>query len=173
MIDSDAEYIDNVKARYGFDGWPGRERISALPRRRFALRVDALEGFTHEERVAIPGGRVSYTDYLRAPEEGLRLAVTVTDYDSALGAHEGLVFLLANCMAIQVPRAAEKGLDVGDVSFCGEVDSVIESVYFVRDSILVRIDNVGPRFVSVAPVARAIDEQIMTRAAEPRDEYAV
>lgn len=150
-----------VKERYEFSTWAGKtkgaaERVS----RGFLPRAEQIQGYTFERRVGIPGTSSQYTDYYRKQDNpAVRMAVTIYEYDSVLGAHERLVDLLAACTAPNLPRAESQGLDLGDIAFSGHGEEP-HALFFARQNVVVEVRSVGSTHVSVKELAEAIDRQI-------------
>ncbi|MFL6111946.1 MAG: hypothetical protein ACJ786_11420 [Catenulispora sp.] len=156
-----------VKRRYGFDGWPGRDgRTTAGP---FLPDHTSLAGLTLDRRVPFPGTRQAFIDHLNTGN-GARVALWIRRCDTVLAAHEALVEVLATSMAPRLPSCAERGVGpIGDVAFCGVTDPV-SAIYFTRGNVLVRVENIGPHPTPVASTAAEIDRQIRTTQREPESE---
>jgi hypothetical protein len=148
-----------VKRVHGFDSWPGRERPAHAGK--FQPALDRLSGLVHVERTALPGMRHAFIDQLEGGE-GTQVAVRVIQYASAADAHEGLVDVLERSMAPRLPSCAERGIELGDVCFCGYADP-IDVVMFVRGNVLVRVESVGTRPASVVEAASELDRQLAAR----------
>ncbi len=154
-MDEYDERREQVKERYGFASWLGREAAGPA---RFAADPHQLPRVRFEERVAMPGGR-TYIDYLTHEQPGGRIAVTIAGHADAVAAQEALIDVLAHSMALRLPSCGERGIEVGDVCFCTAGEPLLR-IYFVRVNVLVRVESVGEVPVSVTDVAAAVDAQI-------------
>ncbi|MBF0354016.1 MAG: hypothetical protein HQL43_02120 [Alphaproteobacteria bacterium] len=153
-----------AKERYGFASWPGGKFRSAAgeltPRRvLFAAQPERVKGMAFLVRKAVPGERNSYTDYYSLGSDEERISISIHEFSSDEDAREGLVNILSHCMAIALPRCADKGLTVGDIGFCG-LDDTVSSVFFVRQNVLVRVESVGRKRISVVEAAKEVDAQL-------------
>jgi hypothetical protein len=152
---------ETLKQAYGFAEWPGRDGTPAVGV--FLPEHEALEGLTLETRV--PLGTRAYVDRLAGPP-GNRVALWVHQFETAADAQEGLVDQLQSAMAPGLPRCAERGIEVGDVSFCGLADPV-DTILFTRGNVLIRVQSIGDEDVSVTDVAIEVDRQIAVRLRRP------
>jgi hypothetical protein len=82
--------------------------------------------------------------------------VKLFEHASVPEAHEALVDLLMSSMAPSLPPCAEVGVRAGDVCFASHGD-VQTGVMFARHNVVVHVQSIGGRAVSVAPFAAAID----------------
>ncbi|HEU4658176.1 MAG TPA: hypothetical protein VFR97_11650 [Capillimicrobium sp.] len=153
-----------VKETYGFADWARPEEdaapAQALMRRRPFLTAPDLGaslGLRFARRTGHAGAR-AYTDVYAAAGEEVQLSALVDERATVEDAHEGLVDLLATTMAV-LPSCAERGLEIGDVCFCG-VDDPPGLILFTRGRIVARVASVGARPVDVTPFAQRLDEQI-------------
>lgn len=145
-----------AKEQHRFGEWPGRD-AQPLPRP-FLPQLELLPGFSHERRQALSGG--DFIDHFAEGGGEARISVRVTTYSSAGEAHEGLVDILEETMAPQLPRCRDQGLAIGDPCFCGSGDPVAFAA-FARANVLIRVDSTGQEPVSVAAVAAELDRQLM------------
>ncbi|CAM4044851.1 hypothetical protein KIPE111705_37845 [Kibdelosporangium persicum] len=146
-----------VKRVHGFDDWPGRDGPPLAAE--FLPDHSELRPLTFIRRDALPDAGRAFIDHLSGPP-GTSVAVRLRQYPTAADAHEALVDVLTMVMAPRLPHCAERGAEpVGDVCFCGLAEP-IETTFFVRANVLVRIHNTGERPVAVTALAAALDRQI-------------
>ncbi|KYK32419.1 MAG: hypothetical protein HXS46_09440 [Theionarchaea archaeon] len=164
----DEEFRKMVKENYDFSSWAGKTKyFKGKLCENFFLHTKKFEGWSLEEKEELPTfyserSTVQYIYNLPAEEgkERIAVAITVREFNSILEAHEALIDLLMTYMAPYLPRCEEKGLNIGDVCFGGHGD-LQTSVIFTRYNILVRIDSVGTKDISVKEFAETIDSQII------------
>lgn len=155
-------FRDAIKEAYGFSEWGERARNVATPLSRgFLPKTEEIAEHELEERVPFPDQRNAFIDYYRGvADPDVRFAVTVVEHATVEQAHEGLVDLLSTCMAPSLPRIEEKGIDAGDVGFAGHGD-LQRAAFFARSNILIQVESVGARQISVKGLAELIDQQIL------------
>lgn len=147
--------FDELKRRYGFDDWSGRDgRLLYKPLPDLRDRM----GLQFESRAALEGERHGFIDYYRA-YGGARVAITILQHGAVVDAHEGLLRVLLLVMAPRLASCDEKGLRIGDACFCnnGEVN---QTIFFVRANILVRVENAGSQSIDVSDIALEVDRQL-------------
>jgi hypothetical protein len=153
---------DVVKSQHEFDAWPGAE---AKPLQRpFLPALDRIPDYQHEARSAIPGLRGAFTDHFAQQSGDGLVSVRVIQYESAGEAHEGLVDVLEDSMAPQLPSCADRGLDLREPCFCGTGDP-IEFLIFARANLVVRVESIGQEPVDVTEVATELDRQLQEAGA--------
>jgi hypothetical protein len=160
-------YLDGVRARYGLDDWPPADAATLIVHGfmpdladtpyALARRDPRGDGGHHLAEHYVPAGEA-----LSASSE-VHLIVEIHEYADAAEAREALVERLASMMAPRLPDCGERGIEAGERCFCG-VDDPPSALSFVRANVLVDISNAGAAVEPVAPLARAIDEQIMAAA---------
>jgi hypothetical protein len=157
------DFWEATRRQYGFDEWPGREALVPAARSPFLPRAAEFQEFTFDHRSALPDARNAYIDHYRHASDGdAWIAVTIAEYETPQDAHEGLIRILAHSMAARLPRGQEQGLNIGDISFCG-FGELIDKLFFVRQNLLVGVESVGPKPVSVVDFAATLDAQIVHR----------
>lgn len=153
-------FLGNSKLRFGFDSWPRRaESLAPSNIRAFALNPDALVGsWLFDQRQAHANG--GYSDYFhRSDNPRQRAMAHVSTHQSHAEALVALLQNLTTSMAPALPRLDERGINLGDVGFCGYGENIV-SLVFVRHHILSDIRSIGDVPVSVVDLARQIDDQI-------------
>jgi len=162
MVDNET-FRQNVKDRHGFDQWTVYAKSADAPSLTdFTLDSDAFPELVFEKRLPLPGGGGyrAHEDYFRMKDAKDEVVViTISHTPSVEAAHEGLVDILTNCMAMNLRPAQEAGINAGHVGFVGYGDTV-KAIYFVRGSTLVRIDSIGRDPVDVSHIAEQIDDQL-------------
>lgn len=162
MHTPDQDFREAVKERYRFSEWAGRvEGEEGVTRRDVRLPDDLVEAWsverTHDLSEMVEGPAARYV-YARTGDDGReRVMVKLYEHGSVLEAHEALIDLLMSSMAPSLPPCAEVGIRAGDVCF-GSHGEVRTGVMFARHNVLVHVQSIGARAVSVAPFAAAIDE---------------
>jgi len=152
-----------VRARYGHAGWARGELRAGL-----ASSLE-LPGFV---RGALQSDRGLLTRTFRRPDAKQPSFVLETLVAGSVdAAHEMLLTWLAGLQSDRlVPRAAEVGLDVGDVGFVGHSGAgpkAVAWVAFARGNVAVRVSAFDPRRepdLDLGAIARRVDEAIV---AEP------
>ncbi|MEN8184144.1 MAG: hypothetical protein ABFS46_16585 [Myxococcota bacterium] len=163
MATQDQEYREAVKERYRFSEWAGTVRGDAAVRRQNVELPDfVVGGWTIERAESLTErieGVVAATRYVYAQDEaarGRRVMVRVYEYDSPLASHEGLIDVVMTLMAPSLPTCADLGIEAGDVCFGSRGDPPTGAV-FSRYNVLVHVESIGARPVSVAPFVQAVD----------------
>jgi hypothetical protein len=146
----------DLKERYGFDRWRGRDGRRLIRDLLPDLTAADLE---LESRERIIGEDRGHIDLYRRPARPVRVAVTIVSHPTAQDAHEALLHVLARVMAPQLPSCEEQGLNVGDACFCS-LGERLEKVFFVRANVLVRVENAGAERIDLRRVCALIDEQL-------------
>ncbi|WP_339746383.1 hypothetical protein [uncultured Maricaulis sp.] len=159
-------FREAVKERHGFADWASRAKAADVPPRvGFLLDRGAMTNLEFLRRDPLPGGGGfrGHRDYfqLDGGKDNV-VAIELLETPSTTAAHEALVDILSHCMAMKLIPAIERGVDAGHVGFVGH-GKLVDSIYFVRGSTLVRIDSVGSKPVDVGPVAQTVDRQLMGR----------
>ncbi|MBI5027120.1 MAG: hypothetical protein HZC12_10435 [Nitrospirae bacterium] len=77
-------------------------------------------------------------------------------------AHETLLELLGEYQALQLPDAASRKIELGDVAYIG-FGETIQSAIFARANMIVRIHSVGKQNVSVVDIAKQMDNLFVTK----------
>lgn len=148
---------EELKHRYGFDDWPGRGQDRDV--RGFLPEVARLEGYALERRLPVPGTRFKFMDRFAAAG-GAQIAVRVSEYPTGAEAHDGLIDLLQLTMAPELLSCSERGLEIGDVCFCGLAEPT-GTIFFGRANLVLWIESVGDQPSSVVELATALDGQIV------------
>ena len=161
-----ARFRDALKDDYRFSEWAGKTKeADGVLSQKFISVPEELGDYVFERRKAIPEGGKAFVEYYRSvSDENVRFAVTIIEHGSILGAHEGMIDHFSSCMATDLPRTEERDINVGDVGFAGHTD-VQTSVFFTRNNLLVKVDNVGSTHISVKDIAEKIDQQIRNHMA--------
>ena len=157
--------LSNVRARYDFDRLTSEAaRRSAPPIGPFTLSAHNLGGIQMIRRKPDPTDGSRYTDTYRAPS-GEHVLVTIQRARDSEAAHESLLRFLANSMAERLPRAQQRGVDIGDTAFTNLAQPPT-SIAFVRRNIFVKVALADPAAkIDISRIAGAIDQQIVTAAA--------
>lgn len=90
------------------------------------------------------------------------IKIDVVESPSWRQAHETLLELLGKYQALQLPEAASRNIEIGDVAFVG-FGETIQSAIFARANMIVRIHGVGKQDVSIVNTAKQIDELFVSR----------
>lgn len=146
----------DLKERYGFDHWRGRDEGRLIRNLRPDLSPAGLE-FESYERIS--GEERGFIDFYRMPHRPVRVAVTLVEHPTVLDAHESLLRILALVMAPQLPSCEKRGLNAGDACFCSRGER-LDKVVFVRANVLVRVENAGRERIDLADVTLLIDQQL-------------
>ena len=157
-----------IKKQYGFDTWgdaaaqrpaPGSMAFGNLP------SVEAHSNFKLERRAELPENRPGFRAYIEyyqsLADEGTRFAVTVLQNQTVEQAHEELLEELSTSMAPSLPRAEEKGIHVGHISFAGN-GTIQTAVRFVRGSLFIKVESVGTTQADVKELAEVIDKEMLS-----------
>ena len=153
-------FLENSKLSFGFDTWPRRVGTAALAKTRaFTLDLAPLaKTWAFEQRLV--HGDAGYCDYFKNPDNPQqRVMVRVSEHPSHEDALLALLLILTQSMAPTLPRLDERGINLGDVGFCGHSEE-ITSLIFVRYNVLIDIRSIGKEPVSVIALAEHADAQI-------------
>jgi hypothetical protein len=77
-------------------------------------------------------------------------------------AHETLVELLGEHQALQIPEAKSKKVELGDIAFVGFGD-MIQSVIFTRANLVIRINSIGRKNVSIINESNQMDSLFISK----------
>jgi len=165
---------DAIKEHYGFNDW-GKTTAAHLVGGALALgplpSVEKHDDFQLERRVELPEDRPGFRAYIEyyksTSDEGIRFAVTILQNQTVEQAHEELAEELSKSMAPSLPRAEEKNIHVGHIAFAGH-GATQTAVRFVRASLFIKVESVGPKHADVKHLAEAIDEQMLAHSGEER-----
>ena len=154
------QFLENSKHRFSFDAWPRRVELAAQAKvRAFTLDPASFANdWSFEQRLV--HGDAGYCDYfnnLDNPKQ--RVMVRVSEYPSHEDALLALLFNLTQSTAPTLPRLDERGINLGDVGFCGHGEE-ITSLIFVRLNVLIDIRSIGDEPVDVLALAQHTDDQI-------------
>ena len=109
------------------------------------------------------GGRIDTYVWRKAESDAEELIkIDVVESASWRSAHEILSKLLEGYQAPQLPEAASRKIEIGDVAFVGFGETV-QSAIFTRANIVVRIHSVGKQDVSIVVTAKQIDELFVSK----------
>lgn len=172
MIQGD-DYLEAIKDRYGFEEWLMDEDGQRPVLENFIADLGGVAGLTLLKRVATAQIRGHYADHYVLEEEAdaaaapsVHVMVNVMTCASSAEAKEALLFALARVMAPRLPECSERGLELGDICFCG-VDEPPTGVYFVRNNLFVDVASVGCTPVPVHDLATIVDRQIQAQLPAP------
>ncbi len=163
----DDALLRNARERYEFDRLTSEAaRRSAPPIGPFTLAAENLSGIELVRRKPDPTDGSRYTDTYRTPD-GAYVLVTIQRTRDSRAAHESLLHFLANSMAERLPRAQERGVELGDTAFANLAQPPT-SIAFVRRNMFIKIALADAAAkADVARIAVAIDEQIAAAPAQP------
>jgi hypothetical protein len=118
---SESPFTLSAKRNYGFDAWPRRTE-PPYDFWRWAHRLTTVPGYERRQSYgdADPAGerRIVMTMFTAGEaSEGRLLAVQVAECESDAEAREMLALELADIMYPDLPRASERGIEVGEVAF--------------------------------------------------------
>ena len=148
--------MSDLKERYGFDHWRGRDERRLIRRPLPDLSDAELE---FESREPINGEPYGFIDFYRLRGRPARIAVTIVEHPTAAVAHEALLHILALVMAPQLPSCEQRGLNAGDACFCS-LGEMLETVFFVRANVLVRVENAGREQIDLREIVTSLDVQL-------------
>ena len=155
----DAEYLDSLKKRFGFETWADESaRGRDLVRRKVVLPRDLLGDLEPGEfRDIDPGDgtRIRRALWSDPQQESAVLSVEVRECEDMNRAHEVVLELVAH---VEAPDIRKDRGDVGDVSF-GRGDSNFR--IFSRGNLAVIIRNAGSQIVPVDRFAEMVDRWIL------------
>lgn len=161
------DFLDAIKARYGFDSWPAADEAERPVLEHFIADAGPDSGLTLKARTATAPRRGHYADHYVLPEEAaadgepsVHILADVATCATAAEAREAMIFALARTMAADLPTGRDLGLELGDLSFWG-LDDPPTSVMFVRNNLFVQVASVGRVPTPVQDLAQTLDRQIM------------
>jgi len=152
--------VADARQRYRFDAMVAS--LAADPRLLVPqLALAAPERLTFVTRSPQDGNR--YVDeYLNGNDRAILVAVHRAATVAA--AREALLGFLANCMALDLPTAASRGVVVGDLAYT-DLGTPISLLAFVRHNLFVTVRYAGGEAGDdLARVAGDIDRQIQAAA---------
>jgi hypothetical protein len=151
-------FREATKETYKFTQWPMGKSAFAVSKESAMDQNATVGGFTQYRRSEVPLTN-AHIDHFRHADPDVQATATVSEYSSPQAAQEALIDRLSECMAMQLPNGEEKGLHIGDVCFIGHGDPVDE-IFFVRRNLLVHVQSIGQKTVSVVDLAKNIDRKI-------------
>jgi hypothetical protein len=150
---------------FQFDEWAGKTRSGReVTLRDFEFDAEAIGGLSLESFAELSpafGARRMIRYFfagLEAPAED-RVLIKVYEFSSVLDAHHGLMQAVATYMAPWLPRCETKGLELGDICFCGH-DDLATSVIFARNNILAEVKSIGFNRRPVDEIAAELDRRM-------------
>jgi hypothetical protein len=154
------EVAARVAALYGWKDEPLAGETAPRLASSFAPPRPASDDLRLDSRVALGPTAAHFADhYLGAPGEGRHVIVKIAEHSSPAEARMHLAMVLNEWMTI-LPSCRERGLDLGDMAYCGPDDPPL-SALFVRGNVLVEVASVGSTPVAVADMAADTDRQIL------------
>jgi len=160
------DYLDAIKAHYGFDGWLAADEAGRPALAHFIADLGPDTGLALKARTPTAARRGHYADHYVLPSEAdadgepsVHVLVNVATCASAVEAKEALIFALARVMAPHLPTCHDRGFELGDLGFCG-LDDPPTLAMFVRNNLFVEVASVGRERTPVQALAQTIDSQI-------------
>lgn len=161
-----ADRFEDLKHTFGFAAWRDDLPLHTnLFIWNYSLRGDELDGWKGQrvEKVTTSSLTSATQSFWRLAEGGqdARLSMETYERESRAAARE---FLLALIARLQVPKMLtnfRRG-EIGDVAFSTPRDTLI---LFCRGNLVVSLKNAGREQVSLADVAAALDNQLVSQPA--------
>ncbi|HBZ65602.1 MAG TPA: hypothetical protein DEO70_02105 [Bacteroidales bacterium] len=160
-MDSNNEFLKALKADYNYQNWQKKIKIPNKVLKRYLPNHSLISDFILEKRRAIPDANHRFIDYFQHKnDKDIRVAISISLFSTIEEAHDGLIHILCNCSAPNIPTGKEKGIDVGDISFCGLHD-IQTAIFYTRNNVLIKIESVGRKDYPINRIAEIIDKDII------------
>lgn len=160
-MDSNNEYMKALKSDYNYQNWQNKIKIPDRISNRYLPNHSKISDFVLEKRRAIPDTSHRFIDYFRHKiDKDIRVAISISEFRTIEEAHEGLLHILCHCSAPNIPTGEMKGIEVGDISFCGHQD-VQTSIFYTRNNVLIKIESVGKKDFPINEIAEMTDKEII------------
>jgi hypothetical protein len=155
-------YKNLLKEKYKFHEWGKNSVNNFVKKKKFLLTENSFQNYKFLNRSPIPNSNHAYIDTFSHMSQEKVFVLKIQEFASPDQAKEGLLSILMNIMHPQLPSCKEKGIEVGDIGFCGDIEPQTR-IFFVRENVLVDVSSIGKEDFSIVEFAKIINEQISSR----------